>query len=170
MNQVIVSKHALALARRIPTESISIEVIPFETYGTPYGLFIPLSGSGYQFLRWVRKGMKDKLPSNAVAARIVHVSNDGEVLIGDASTFENYISLYPYCSEKFSLVNEDREISEGFTAVLSNCTNVAQAVALVESRNVIGMYDPNIVLVSHWVEYAKNCGYDKTFYRTTFVD
>lgn len=168
MKQIILSKDVLAFHNFIGAESLSIEVIPFETYGTEYGIFIPLSGTGYQFLRWIRNGMKDILPANTVSTNFIHVSNSGEVMVGSAFSSENAISMYPYCSDKFSFISYDRDVTEAFTAILKKCKTIAQAIKVIESRNTDGMYKPHIVLASDWVEYAKIKGFDKIFYHTRF--
>ncbi len=170
MKQVIISKRLIALQRYIQNDPVSSEVIPFEAFGTPYGMFFPVAGSVYQLVRWIQKGMTDILPTNAVSGSFVHISNSGEMLLGNAQTADNTICLIPYTSEKFSLVATDREVSEAFSSVLKKCTTIAQAVNLIESRNVDGMHNPIILMVDEWVAYAKEKGYDKTFYRTTFFD
>lgn len=140
----------------------------FETFGTPFGLFIPTSTSGYQFLRWLRRGMKDMLRHDDITSRMVHVSNDGEVFIMRANTEENDISIIPVTTERFVHLHETRDIAEAYTHLLRKCKTITEAAAFIEQNEVNGLIDAQILLVEDWVAHAKEKGYTELWYRTTF--
>ena len=171
MTTIVYSKSVIAIPRKLYAASGSVSYEPFETFGTPYGMFIPISASGFQFLRWVRSGCVDKLPDNcSIYAWLIHISNSGEVLLICADTNDDCIGAVPYCSKKFSLLALDRDSSEAFNMMMDKFTNIAQAVAFVENNHVTGMPNPQIVFVKDWVAYAEDQGYDKVFYTTQFSD
>lgn len=170
MISILYSKSVIAFPGREMTPATSIHVVPFETFGTEYGMFIPISSTGYQFLRWIKKGMTDPLAKNNFYCWLLHVSNDGEVLVVIADTETDMITCTPYCSEKFSLLNGDRDVSEAYNALMAKCTNISQAVDILDNGTLEGMYDPFIILVEDWVAHAKSKGWNKTFYRTHFSD
>lgn len=166
MKNVVYNREVIAFPIKEASACSSVYVEPFETFGTEYGLFIPTTLSGYQFIRWVRRGMTDELPRNSIMSHFLHVSNDGEVLLVLVDTEEDEITSALYCSKKFSLLNSNRDITEAFTALLAECETIAQAVAIVDSGNLEGIYKPHILFVNDWVEYAKKMGYNKLLYNT----
>lgn len=168
MTNLIFNKQVVAFQRNEISEAGITALVPFETFGTEYGLFIPVTFSGYQFLRWIRKGARDVLPLRSIGSHLIHISNDGEVLMMHASTESNTISVVPVLSEQFQLLNASREISAAYSRLLRDCQTVAEACRFVEEHEVNGIPDPHIILVNDWVEYAKSRKYTRTFYLTKF--
>lgn len=168
MMNLVFNRDMLALPRRLHFSPGSIPVDPFELYGTPYGMFIPFTTTGMQFLRWVKKGMVDVLPRQCIMSYLLHVSNSGEVLSMVADTEDGGISMMPYQSEKFALICGEREISEAYNAILPKCKTLGEAIRVVDEGEPRGIYDPIIFMVDDWVKYAKEKGYTETFYHTEF--
>jgi hypothetical protein len=168
MLNILFNHEVIAIPPRESNHPGSSPVEPFEMFGTEYGMFIPITLSGYQFLRWVRRGKKDKLPKNSISCYFLHISNDGEVMITYVDTEENNISMVPYVSERFTLMNISRDVGEAFSHLLRGCKTIAEAIKYVEDNNVDGLYSPFIIFPSEWVKHAKECGYDKIFLDTSF--
>jgi hypothetical protein len=168
MRTIIHNSDVIAIPSREVDETGSRAVEVFESFSTEYGLFIPVTTSGYHFNRWLRRGMKDVLPKDSISAYGLHISNDGEVFTMCLDTAENQIALCPVTSKEFSLLTINRDKNEAFTYLLKDCTTIADAVKLVDDSYPDGIYNPHILLVSDWVEYSKKKGYDKIFYHTRF--
>lgn len=169
MTTVVYSNSVVAIPRRMYAPPGSVHCEPFEVFATEYGMFIPITSSGYQFLRWVQSGMVDELPPTcSIYAWMIHISNTGEVLLLCADTDDNSIGVTPYASKKFSLLANERDSAEAFNLLLSKCENMAQAVAFVEDNHINGIPNPHVFFVKDWVAHAKEKGYDKTFYATCF--
>jgi hypothetical protein len=168
MINVVYNRHMLAIPRRMHFSPGSMPVDPYELFGTPYGMFIPFTTTGVQFVRWVKKGMVDVLPRQCVMSYFMHVSNSGEVLTMVADTEESGISMMPYVSDKFALMSGEREITEAYNAILPKCTTIGEAIRVVDEGEPRGIYDPILFMVEDWVNYAKEKGYTETFYLTEF--
>ncbi len=142
---------------------------PFEMFGSEYGLWFPITTSGYQFLRWLRRGMKPgELPEEGVLTYMLHVSNDGEVLAVYADARDNLITMVPWNSDKFALMNADHDLTEAYTSALEDTKTIGDAVQFIEEHLPHGMYQPRIIFVEEWVKYAQEKGYDKVFLNNTF--
>lgn len=166
---LIFNNKVLALTKRLMSNVVSLPFNLFETFGTEYGLFIPITASGRQFVRWVRKGMKDKLPPEVeITSYLLHISNDGEVCVVSADLQKDSIVFTSYMTEVFTMISPSRDISEAFSHLIRNCKTINEAITIVDNGNSEGLYDPYIVFVSDWVEYAKEKGYTKNFYYTSF--
>lgn len=169
MVNIIYNKNVIAFRNYDGGDFGPVHIDPFEAFGTEYGMFIPITLSGYQFIRWVRKGMKDVLPKNAIGCYFIHVDNDGEVMVMHADSEDNSITITPVTTETFQLLNASRDITYAYLRLLRGCQTIAEACRFVEEHEVSGIYDPYILLASDWAEHAKAKGYDKTFYRTKFI-
>lgn len=169
MINVVFNKDLLALPSRLQA-TVTVGVDPYLMYGTPYGMFIPFTASGNQFVRWVQKGMVDRLPKKAVLSYLIHISNAGEVLLVSVDTEESLIFMTPYVSETFAVMSGNREIAEAYSELVKNCTNIADAIHIVDEGDPLGLYDPILFFVEEWVQYAKEKGYKDTFYWTEFSD
>lgn len=170
MQAIIYNREVIAIHARERDETSAKYIEPYEHFGTEYGLFIPVTITGYQFIRWIRRGMKDELPKSAVVAYAIHISNDGEVFAMWMDTTDDQILMSPISSKKFSLLTSNRDKSEALTYLMKDCSNIAEAVKVVDDSYPDGMYDPIILLVSDWVAHAKEKGYDKILYRTRFYE
>lgn len=168
MMTLLYNHEMVAIPQRENANSTTVMVDPIKSFGTEYGMFIPITLSAYQFIRWIRRGMKEELPLKSVFGYLIHISNDGEVLIMIADTEDNIITMVPYTRPEFNLLNGVREISEAYNSILEDCTNVSEAVRMVDESLPNGMYEPIIFFVSDWVAHAKEKGYDKAFYHTVF--
>jgi hypothetical protein len=162
---VIYNKDLVAMPSRVAAP-VGIPVDPYECYGTPYGMFIPLSSSANQFVRWMKKGMKDKLPKKSVMAYMLHISNDGEVILVTVDTEADLIIMTRYVSNTFSVLTGTRDTANAYSDLISDCTNIADAVRIVDESDPAGLFEPIIFFVQEWVEYAKKQGYTDTFYWT----
>lgn len=167
---IVFNKDMVALPQRLMTDATSIPYDFYETFDTEYGLFIPVTASGFQFLRWVRKGMKDSIfDCKDIISYFIHISNDGEVIVVQVDILNDIIAFFPYTSKTFSAIcGPDRETAEALNYLMRNCTTVEEAVRVVEQGNMKGLYNPNVFFVNDWVELAKKNGYTKNFYRTSF--
>lgn len=168
MHSAIYSRDVIAIPSKEVDTAGAKYVEPYEAFGTPYGLFIPITSSAYQFIRWVRRGMVDELPKSSVSAFALHISNIGEVFTLYLSTEDNTIAMTPVSSKKFSFLHSERDNSDAFTYLLKDCVTIAEAVKLIDDSSPESMFEPHILLVSDWVEHAKQKGYDKLFYHTRF--
>ncbi|BAW19154.1 hypothetical protein [Ralstonia phage RP31] len=168
MYNILYNRESVAIPQKEGSQPCTTYVEPYEMFGTEYGLFIPSTASAYQFIRWIRRGMKDELPKDACHAHAVHVSNDGEVFTMVIDSEENTISMIPVVSKKFSLLHASRDTGEAFTYLMKDCKTISEAVGIVEHGQVDGMFDPHILLVADWVAHAKEKGYDKIFYHSRF--
>jgi hypothetical protein len=167
---IVFNKDMVALPQRLMTNATSVPYDFYEAFGTEHGLFIPVTSSGFQFLRWVRKGMKDDITdSKDITSYYLHISNDGEVIIVHTDVMENIISFTPYSSKTFSMLcGSRRETAEALNYLMRDCKTVEEAVRVVEEGNMKGLYNPNVFFVNDWVEHAKKNGYVKNFYYTSF--
>lgn len=170
MNRIIANSKMLAINSTCAIDPLSVPVDFYKTYGTPYGLFIPVNATGYQFLRWVKKDFPKDFPRHECSLTFIHVSNDGEVFVCDADGANNHIVLIPYTSDKFSLFTNTRDVSEAYSHLFKKLTTISQAIALVESKELTGMPEPQILLVDEWVKHAEDMGWDRTFWKTSFTD
>lgn len=169
MKNIIYNRNVIAIPAREGGDAGSVPTTnPFELFGTEYGLFLPITLSGYQFLRWLRRGRKDKVAKNAIACYMLHVSNDGEVMTVYADSEVDHIMPVPYHSEKFTLMNVERDVMEAYTYLMRDCKTIAEAVKFVEEHEIAGMYEPTIILVEDWVAYAKEKGYTQILLDTHF--
>ena len=168
---IVYNKNVLAMRQRLMTAAASLPFDFYESFGTEYGVFIPATTSGYQFIRWLKNGMVDRLPvARGVLSHLIHITNNGQVYVVIIDIEDDEIAFIPYTSEKFSLICGSRENSEAVNFLLNDCTTIAAAVKLVDDVNSSGMPDPLIFFVSDWVEYAKANGYTKNFYHTSFKE
>lgn len=165
---IVYNNEIVAIPRREAATSTTVPTDPYKTFGTEYGMFIPITLSGYQFIRWVRKGMTDVLPKKSIAGYFIHISNDGEVMVVVAETEENVISMVPHHLSQFALLHMYRETTEAYNVMLENCKTISEAVRIIDEGTPDGFYDPLIFFVNDWVKYAKEKGYTKTFYHTLF--
>lgn len=165
---VIFNNKVLAFNRREHPGSMTVPVDPFKTFGTAYGMFIPITANGYQFLRWINRGMKDVLPKKSIFAYFIHVSNDGEVMTVIADVDEDIIVMTPVTLDSFQYMHTNREVSEAMSLILERATTVSEAIDIVHQGTVDGIVNPYIFFVEDWVQHAKEKGYDKIFYRSTF--
>lgn len=170
MHAIIHNREVVAMPAKEKDETGTKYVEPYERFGTEYGLFIPLTTTGYQFIRWVRRGMKDELPKTSISSYAIHISNDGEVFTMSIDTADDMIVMSPVSSKKFSLLTVNRDKAEALTYLMKDCKNIAEAVKIVDDGYPEGMHDPIILLVSDWVAYAKEKGYDKILYHTRFYE
>lgn len=168
MMNVVFNRNMIAMPRRWHPAPGTIPIEPYEMFGTPYGMFIPFTLSGVQFIRWVKKGMEDVLPKQCVLSYFLHISNDGEVLVMYADTEENVITMTPYQSEVFNFISGERELSEAYKVIVAKCETIAEAVKVVDEGEPKGLFEPIIFFVDDWVKYAKEKGYTETFYYTEF--
>jgi hypothetical protein len=170
MINLVYNSEVVAIPRREQATATTLGVDVHGMFGTEYGLFIPVSLTGYHFIRWVRKGMKDELPKKSMVGYILHISNDGEVMIMVVDTEEDSISMVPYCGKQFQRLHQIREVSEAYNSIIENCTTISEAVRMVDDGCPDGLHDPIIYFVSDWVNYAKEKGYTKTFYHSSFTN
>lgn len=167
MINIIYNKDVLVMPSRI-VAPVAIPVDPFAMYGTPYGMFVPLSPTGNHFVRWVQKGMKDQLPKKSVLSYAVHVSNDGEVMLVTIDTEGGMILMTRVVSEQFAVLTGLRDTSAAYSDLISECKGIAQAVQILDEADPAGLFEPIIFFVEEWVQYAKEKGYTDNFYWTTF--
>lgn len=164
----IFNDQALAVIPRIYFDSGSIPVDVFKTYGTPYGLFIPITSSGFQLIRWLRRDMKDKLSGFRCNSYFLHISNIGEVIAIEADTDLDKkiltLQMIPYCTSSFATILRSREETEAYNVILQPCKTIQEAITVFDNTSAKGFYKPIIVAVSDWVEHAKEQGYDKLLY------
>lgn len=165
---IIFNKEMFALPRRLLAGSGTIAYDLFEAFGTQYGLFLPVSSSGHHFIRWVRRGMRDILPVNCVYVYMLHISNDGEVMVVTADQEGDSIVMLPYTVKEFCTMSIDRELTEAYTHLIRNCKTIQEAIQIVDEADARGLFDPNIFFVSDWVNYAKEKGYTDLFYHIKF--
>jgi hypothetical protein len=168
MNSLLYNSELVAIPGREQAIATSLPVDIYKTFGTEYGMFIPITQTAYQLIRWVRRGMVDILPKKSIMGYLIHISNDGEVIVVVADTEADQITMVPYCGKRFLRLHPLREVSEAYSTLLENCTTVTEAVAIVDQGCPEGFYDPTIFFVDEWVKYAKEKGYTKLFYNTTF--
>lgn len=168
MTNIVFNKNVVAFPSRVMAPSGSILIDPYKQYGTPYGMFIPISATGTHLIRWIRRDMKDELPPDCLSCYSLHISNDGEVLLLEAFSIEDSIAMVQYTSDKFSMICTKREVAEAYTYLISDCKTVAEAVEFVDQHEVNGLHNPTIFFVDDWVSYAREKGYDKIFYLTEF--
>lgn len=170
MRNILISTKTIAVHEKIANDGVRYNYNLFETFGTEYGLFIPLTGTGYQFLRWVKKGMPELPKETNISTLMIHVSNDGEVFICDIISASNEIVLFPYISDDISFVHTNRDTAEAFSYLIKrNCKTFAQALALLEKKEVNGFYKPIIFSVQDWVDHAKEKEWTKLFWHTCFT-
>lgn len=169
MNRVIANSKMLAIGSTVAIDPLSVPVDIYKTYGTPHGLFIPINATGYQFIRWVRKGFPKDFPRHDCSLTFIHVDNDGDVFVGDADGGNDHIVLIPYTSEKFSLFSNTRDVSEAYSHLFKKLTTISQAIALIEGKDLVGMPEPQILLTDEWMKYAEDMGWNKTFWKTSFT-
>jgi hypothetical protein len=170
MINLVYNDEVIAMPRREQATATTLGVDPYQMFGTEYGMFIPVGLTGYQFIRWVRKGMVDTLPKKSVMNYMLHVSNDGEVMVIVADTEADTISCVPYYGKQFLRMHQFREVAEAYNSIIENCTTISEAVRMVDEGCPDGLYDPIIFFVSDWVKYAKEKGYTKTFYHSSFTN
>lgn len=168
MHSFIYNGEVIAIAGKEHDEIGSKYVEPYERFGTEYGLFIPLTLSAYQFIRWLRRGMRDELPPTSISAFAMHISNDGEVFTVRLSTEDNMIIMVPVTSKKFSYMHSDNDRTEAYSYLLKDCKSIAEAVKLLDDSDITGIFEPHFLFASDWVAHAKEKGYDKVFYHTRF--
>ncbi len=170
MRAIIHNREVVAMPSRESDETGTKYVELFERFGTEYGMFIPITTTGYQFIRWVRRGMKDEQPKTSISTYAIHISNDGEVFTMCIDTVDDQIAMSPVTSKQFSLLTGNRDKTEAFTYLLKDCKTIAEAVKIIDDGYPDGIYDPHILLVSDWLAHAEEKGYDKIFYHTQFHD
>lgn len=169
MINIIYNKDLLAMPRRL-ISPVAIPVEPFEMYGTPYGMFIPLSSSGNQFVRWVQKGMKDKLPKKSVFAFLIHISNDGEVMLTTVDTEGDMIAMTRVVSKEFAVMTYLRDSASAYSDLVRECKTISEAVHILDEADPSGLFEPIIFFVEEWVKYAREKGYAENFYWTDMSD
>lgn len=166
---ILFNHKVFALRKRLMCDASSVPHDVFKTCGTPYGLFIPTTQSGFQFLRWVKKGMIDKLPSNGdISSFFLHVSNDGEICIAVVDVADDHISIISYYSDRFSIITDNRDTAEAINHFLKDSKNIQEAITVVEENDPTGMYDPHVFFASDWVKHAKENNYTENFYWCSF--
>lgn len=170
MNIIILNKDLIVVRKRIMSDTGSIPTDIIETYGTEYGIFIPISTSGFQFLRWLKRGAVENLPKNVdILSFFVHIANDGEICIVVIDSNADFISVVPYYNNTFSVASANRDTAEALSYLIRNSKTVGEAITVVDAGNMEGMHDPHIFFASDWVAYAKEKGYVKSFYYTNFT-
>lgn len=166
---IVFNKDVISLRKRIMHDSGSICADIIETFGTEYGVFIPVTSSGFQFLRWLKRGGTDKLPeTTGIVSHFIHIANDGEINVMTVDSNDDFISVVPYYSKTFAVIGMERDTSEALNYLIRNCKTVNEAVKIVDSGNMDGIHDPNIFFASDWVAHAKEKGYTQIFYHTSF--
>lgn len=168
MINILFNKDLVAVPNKEAPGNVALHVEPFESFGSEYGMFIPMAMSGYVFLRWLRRGMKDDLPKDAISSVVVHISNDGEVILMSLDSDNDCIGMVPVTTSKFTLLNASRDTADAYTYLIKDCKTISEAVKIVDDGHFTGMYDPHIILAEDWVKHAKEKGYRKTFMHTRF--
>lgn len=169
MKAILFNKDVVAIPPRIDTGIVHLEVDPFVTFATDYGLFIPISSSGYTFVRWINKGFPVLEKEDSIFGDLLHISNDGEMFVITADSDNGNIISKPVISGNVAYLSMKQSINEAYTYLFAKRRlNMAQAIKLLEDEAVDGFYNPTIISVSDWVEHARVKGLTKTFFRTRF--
>lgn len=170
MSIVLFNKNLIAVLPAIRNDAVTVPLIPFETFATEYGLFIPTSMSGYSMIRWIRKGFPDLPEQFDVLCDLVHVSNSGEVMIVTADHVRNNITQIPYVSEDIAYLAVTPDNSEAYSYLFRKYKyNMADAIKLLEESSLKGFYNPIVFTVDDWVKRAAEKKYTKDFFRFNFV-
>lgn len=166
MDRIIFNHSVIAFPGKINTDAVTVPIIPFETFATQYGLFIPTTSSGYTFLRWVQKGCGVGLIGVEIIGDLLHVSNTGEVFVVCVDTIDNVIKMYPYVTDKISYISSDRGFNEAYSYLFQKRElSLSGAIKLLAEGSKAGFYKPIIISVEDWVKHAKAKGFVKTFFR-----
>lgn len=169
MNTILFNKNLVAISTTVRNDAVSVPVIPFETFATQYGLFIPTSMSGYSVLRWIRKGFPALPDQFDVLCDLVHVSNSGEVMVVTADHARNSITQIPYMSDDITYLSLDPSTSEAYSYLLrKKKQNMADAIKFLEDSSLKGFYNPLVITVDDWVKHAAEKKYTKDFFRFNF--
>lgn len=169
MERVLFNKDLVAVPSRIANDAVSIGIDPFINCATEYGLFLPITGSGYAFLRWIQKGFPELEKEAEIESDLLHISNTGEVFVVLVATLDNKIMMLPYKADDITYLSASRDYNEAYTYLFAKRKlNMAAAIKLLEDASLKGFYNPQIFSVNDWVEHAKEKGYTKTFLRTQF--
>lgn len=141
-----------------------IEIDPFESYATEYGMFIPgVAHMSLGFVEWIRSGMKEPMHELTVLDDMfVHIANDGRIHYIQVDTKSNMVMKLLISKSDFNITAAGQEYILG-RYLLDGVTAITKAIEIITERTIHGIQKPMIITGQDWAEYAKSKGYTKQF-------